>query len=75
MTSNLFQAQSFVVSMPNEECIDCVLRFERQALEWGDSYRFQSCADIDVVTVSLGLAFAGCLPLTNYGVFVPLGLL
>ena len=38
--------------MPNEECIDCILRFERQALEWGESYRFQSCADIDVVTVS-----------------------
>lgn len=29
-------------------CEGCVLRLERQALEWGDSYRFRSCAEVNI---------------------------
>ena len=42
-------AQSAVVSLPNVECSECYLRFQRQALEWSTSYKFRSCADVRLV--------------------------
>lgn len=42
-------AQSAVVTLPDIECSECYLRFQRQATEWGNSYRFRSCADIRLV--------------------------
>ena len=39
-------AQSSVVTLPDVECEDCYLRFQRQATEWGNKYKFRSCADI-----------------------------
>ncbi|KAK6732459.1 hypothetical protein RB195_016690 [Necator americanus] len=30
-------------------CSQCTVIFERQALEWGKSYRFRSCADVNVL--------------------------
>lgn len=32
------------------QCQGCSIRLERQALEWGANYRFQSCADVDIVS-------------------------
>ena len=42
-------AQSAVVTLPDVECSQCYLRFQREATEWGNSYRFRSCADIRLV--------------------------
>ena len=36
-------------------CQGCTIRLVRQALEWGGSYRFQSCADVDIVSASVSL--------------------
>ena len=33
-------------------CKGCVLRLVRQATEWGGSYQFMSCADVDIVLES-----------------------
>ncbi|VDP00878.1 unnamed protein product [Heligmosomoides polygyrus] len=30
-------------------CSECTVLLERQALEWGKSYRFRSCADVNVL--------------------------
>lgn len=39
------------VSLPSDlTCSDCIIRLERQALEWGENYRFRSCADVDIVS-------------------------
>ncbi|XP_067212529.1 uncharacterized protein [Linepithema humile] len=43
-------AQSYVVHLPqNFTCVDCTIRLLREAEEWGSSYRFWSCADIDIL--------------------------
>ena len=45
-----FQTQEYTVQIPETiTCEGCVIRLERQALEWGAKYRFQSCADVDIV--------------------------
>ena len=44
------QTQEYTVQIPETiTCEGCVIRLERQALEWGAKYRFQSCADVDIV--------------------------
>ncbi|XP_078043273.1 DOMON-like domain-containing protein nahoda isoform X2 [Augochlora pura] len=43
-------AQIYAVQLPqNFTCTDCTIRLLREAEEWGASYRFWSCADIDIV--------------------------
>jgi EGF-like domain len=43
------RAQSHEIHLPaNFTCEDCTLRLLRQADEWTNSYRFWSCADIDI---------------------------
>ncbi|CAG0884808.1 unnamed protein product [Darwinula stevensoni] len=43
-------AQSWEAEFPADfECEDCTIRLIRQAVEWGNSYQFWSCADVDVV--------------------------
>ena len=37
-----------VLIPPNVECINCGLRLVREAQEWGETYLFWSCADIDI---------------------------
>ena len=45
----IFSAQDFKIDIPSDlECKDCTIRLVRQALEWGDKYYFQSCADVDI---------------------------
>ncbi|XP_023033743.1 uncharacterized protein LOC6638494 isoform X6 [Drosophila willistoni] len=42
-------AQSYQVNLPKDfECFNCTLRLLRQADEWSNSYRFWSCADVDI---------------------------
>jgi len=42
-------AQSYTVQLPGDfVCEDCTIRLLREALEWGNSYRFWSCADVDI---------------------------
>jgi EGF-like domain len=42
-------AQSHEIRLPqNFTCEDCTMRLLRQADEWTNSYRFWSCADIDI---------------------------
>ena len=37
--------------MPEDlECPNCILRLVREAREWGRSYKFKSCADVNVVS-------------------------
>lgn len=46
---NSFSAQSHQIKLPEDfTCTDCTLKLLRQADEWGGSYRFWSCADIDI---------------------------
>jgi len=40
---------SYEIDVPEIECVGCSIRLVRQALEWGKSYQFQSCADVDIV--------------------------
>ncbi|VDM69533.1 unnamed protein product [Strongylus vulgaris] len=35
-------------------CSQCTVIFERQALEWGQNYRFRSCADVNVLETMPG---------------------
>ncbi|XP_057333014.1 uncharacterized protein LOC130672435 isoform X4 [Microplitis mediator] len=43
-------AQHYPVELPqNFTCTDCTIRLLREAEEWGSSYRFWSCADIDIL--------------------------
>jgi hypothetical protein len=37
------------LALPVESCTNCILRLQRQALEWGASYRFRSCARVNIV--------------------------
>ena len=49
---NVFRAQSYPIKLPqNFTCTDCTIRLLREAKEWGSSYRFWSCADIDVSNI------------------------
>ncbi|XP_066143136.1 uncharacterized protein [Euwallacea fornicatus] len=42
-------AQTYQVQLPSDfTCLNCTLRLLRQALEWGSSYRFWSCADVNI---------------------------
>lgn len=44
------RAQSFKISLPKDlECKGCTVRLIREAREWGKSYKFWSCADVDIV--------------------------
>lgn len=46
-----FSAQKYEVRLPADfTCANCTLQLQREAAEWGASYRFWSCADIDIVT-------------------------
>ena len=43
-------ALSYEVKLPKDfECRDCSIRLLRQAGEWGKSYTFWSCADVDII--------------------------
>ena len=44
--------QNVTIDLPAEPCPGCVLRFQRQALEWGESYLFRSCALLDIVAAA-----------------------
>eukprot|EP00803_Ostreobium_quekettii_P001912 evm.model.scf_457.4 EVM.evm.TU.scf_457.4 scf_457:58791-66895(-) len=46
--------QSATLTMPKAPCKGCLLRLQRQALEWGDGYLFRSCALVDVVDLGKG---------------------
>ncbi|XP_044004188.1 uncharacterized protein LOC122849534 isoform X2 [Aphidius gifuensis] len=47
-------AQYYPVELPqNFTCIDCTVRLLREAAEWGSSYRFWSCSDVDIVEKKL----------------------
>jgi len=42
-------AQATPVQLPRDfTCQDCTIRLLRQASEWSSSYRFWSCADVDI---------------------------
>lgn len=41
--------QNVTITLPEEPCEGCILRFERQALEWGSTYLFRSCSLLDIV--------------------------
>ncbi|XP_061384792.1 uncharacterized protein LOC116773511 isoform X3 [Danaus plexippus] len=44
-------AQKYEVHLPSDfTCDNCTLQLQREAGEWGQNYRFWSCADIDIVT-------------------------
>ncbi|XP_050669313.1 uncharacterized protein LOC126968369 isoform X2 [Leptidea sinapis] len=44
-------AQKYEVRLPGDfTCSNCTLQLQREAAEWGSSYRFWSCADIDILT-------------------------
>ncbi|XP_073961160.1 uncharacterized protein isoform X2 [Choristoneura fumiferana] len=43
-------AQKYEVRLPGDfTCENCTLQLQREAGEWGDTYRFWSCADIDIL--------------------------
>jgi hypothetical protein len=46
----------------NLQCPGCTIRLMRQALEWGDSYKFMSCANVDIVKVKKALIGTGLNP-------------
>jgi len=43
-------SQSHLVQLPNTQCDNCYLKFERQAREWGGQYKFRSCSDVRLLT-------------------------
>ncbi|OWR54530.1 hypothetical protein KGM_206516 [Danaus plexippus plexippus] len=44
-------AQKYEVHLPSDfTCDNCTLQLQREAGEWGQNYRFWSCADIDIVS-------------------------
>jgi len=47
----LRSTSSHAVTLPQElrSCDNCTLRLVRQALNWGPSYLFWSCADVNIV--------------------------
>lgn len=44
--------QSVELELPSKPCEGCLLRLQRQAMEWSGSYLFHSCAMVDVVEKS-----------------------
>lgn len=44
--------QSVELQLPSKTCEGCILRLQRQALEWGAGYLFHSCAMVDIVEES-----------------------
>ena len=47
-------AQSYSLQIPSDiKCINCTIRIQRQAIEWGKRYKFWSCADVDIVQENL----------------------
>ena len=38
-----------MVSLPNEECLDCAIRLIRQGAEYSPTYQFWSCADVSII--------------------------
>lgn len=51
-------ALAYSVTLPKElQCKDCTIRLIRQASEWGKSYMFWSCADVDIISRKLGHPF------------------
>lgn len=58
LSLQFFRAQSYHVQLPqNFTCTDCTIRLLRKAEEWGSSYRFWSCADIDVSSIGITLKY------------------
>jgi hypothetical protein len=54
-------AQAHKVTLPRSlECEGCTIRLMRQAIEWGGSYKFWSCADVDIVSPGSMSASAKC---------------
>jgi len=47
-----YRRQTTTVTLPSVECVGCALQLRRQALEWGGTYTFHTCADLDVIDVS-----------------------
>eukprot|EP00096_Caligus_rogercresseyi_P003972 TRINITY_DN1803_c0_g1_i2.p1 TRINITY_DN1803_c0_g1~~TRINITY_DN1803_c0_g1_i2.p1 ORF type:complete len:256 (-),score=17.31 TRINITY_DN1803_c0_g1_i2:131-898(-) len=46
-------SQSFSYRVPRDfVCKDCTIRLIRQALDFGKTYQFQSCADVDIVNAA-----------------------
>lgn len=45
----IFSSEAHIVKF-NKECKNCTLRLERQALEWGKSYKFRSCAEVNILS-------------------------
>ena len=44
---------NYEIDIPSSlNCKGCVLRLVRQAKEWGGSYQFMSCADVDIISDS-----------------------
>jgi len=42
--------QRYELEMPEDlVCPNCILRLVREAREWGKSYKFKSCADVNIV--------------------------
>ena len=59
-----FQQQSTTISLASSlVCPSCTIRLERQALEWGENYRFQSCADVDIVSQAVRAILQNHIPL------------
>lgn len=50
----IFRRQFVNVTLPTDECKNCKLQLRRQAAEWGSSYIFHSCADIDLINPVAG---------------------
>ena len=59
--------QNVTIDLPAEPCPGCVLRFQRQALEWGDGYLFKSCALLDIVAEADADAEAACNGCSGHG--------
>lgn len=53
--------QSIKLELPKKECEGCILRLQRQALEWGATYLFHSCALVNIVKdTNVDAACSGC---------------
>jgi len=44
--------QAITIVLPDQPCINCSIRLVRQAAEWGSSYRFWSCADVNIINTN-----------------------
>eukprot|EP00241_Pyramimonas_parkeae_P004448 CAMPEP_0114268900 /NCGR_PEP_ID=MMETSP0058-20121206/26268_1 /TAXON_ID=36894 /ORGANISM="Pyramimonas parkeae, CCMP726" /LENGTH=926 /DNA_ID=CAMNT_0001387235 /DNA_START=54 /DNA_END=2834 /DNA_ORIENTATION=+ len=48
MSYNDGTQRSAMVQLPDEECLDCIIQFRRQALEFSPTYVFHSCARVNL---------------------------